>query len=266
MTITVDGIKLHVEEFGGTGLPVLFVHGFPLSGEMWHSAIDALLKQPGPARDCRMIVPDLRGHGRSEASDAASMTRYADDLVAVLDALGERRPVVFVGLSMGAMLGFEMFRRHRPRLRALVLVCTRANAESPEGVARRETVAQTALAKGAEPIADDMIGKLLARNATSALRQKWHEIMRATPPRGVAAAARALGARPDSLPTLREIDLPTLVVAGEEDTITPLEELRRIHDGVRGSRMVVIPGAAHLVPAEQPEAFAAELAAFLRGL
>lgn len=266
MIVTVDDLRLHVEEFGGRGAPVLFVHGFPLSGEMWRPAIDILLREPPPVRDCRMIVPDLRGHGRSEAADAADMRRYAEDLVAILDALGETRPVIFVGLSMGAMVGFELFRRCRARLRGLVLVCTRANAEPPEGAARRESVAQTALARGSQPIADEMIGKLLAKSAPPALRQKWHEIVRNTPPRGVAAAARALGSRPDSLPTLREIDLPTLVVAGEEDALTPLPELRQIHEGVRGSRMVVVPNAAHLVPVEQPEAFAQELGAFLRGL
>lgn len=258
----VAGIRLYAENAGGGGPPVLFVHGFPLSGELWHPTVERLER----TGESRLIVPDLRGHGRSEATAQASMTRYADDLVELLDALGERRPVVFVGLSMGGIIGFEFFRRHRARLGALVLVCTRANAEPPEGLPRREAMAQAALRDGSRVVADAMIGNMFAPGVAPQLRQRWYDIMAATPAIGVAAAARALAARPDSFPTLPRIDVPTLVIAGDSDAITPPEGLREIHAGIRGSRFVTLERAGHLAPVEHPDRFADLLREFLSSL
>lgn len=260
--VPVPGARLYCETRGGNGPPVLFVHGFPLSGEMWQPTVERLER----AGDWRMIVPDLRGHGRSEATAEASMARYADDLAGLLEALGESRPVVLVGLSMGGIIGFEFFRRHRARLGALVLVCTRANAEPPEGVARREATAQAALRDGSRAVADAMIGNLFAPGVAPELRQRWYDIMAATPATGAAAAARSLGARPDSIATLPRIDVPTLVVAGDSDAITPPEGLREIHAGIRGSRFVLLERAGHLTPVERPDAFAGALGAFLHEL
>ncbi len=111
----------------GNGPPVLFVHGFPISGEMWYATADALADQ------YRCIIPDLRGHGRSEVSRSISMAEFADDLAGVLDAVDERRPVALVGLSMGGIIALEFFRRHRPRLRALGLINTLRTPKTPKG-------------------------------------------------------------------------------------------------------------------------------------
>lgn len=259
-TLTVGDADLYCEHHPGPGRPVLFVHGFPLSGEMWRPTVDRL------AGEHRLFVPDLRGHGRSTATETASIARYADDLIAILDDFDERRPVAVVGLSLGGMIAFELFRRYRPRVRGLVLVCTRANAEPPEGVARRETLARQALEHGSAAVAGTMIDNLFAHVVDPALRRAWLDIMGRTDPRGVAATSLALAARPDSLATLPRIDVPTLVVAGDDDRITPVETLREIHAGIRGSRFEIVATAGHLVPVEQPDRFAALLGEFLRGL
>jgi len=255
---TINGFDAHSALFGAaTSPPVLFVHGFPITGEMWYAAAESI------ADRWRSIVPDLRGHGQTQPTPEASMSQYAADLLALLDALSEKRPVVLVGLSMGGMIAFEFFRRHRDRLRALVLCNTRAIPDTPEGVAKREAVAQTALRDGSAAVVDAMLPSLFGPAIPDDLRRRWRDIMARTPPLGVAAAARALAYRPDSRPTLPQIDVPTLVVAGDADKLTPLEQLEEIHRGIPGSRLVVISQAGHVPPIEQPRAFNAELRRFL---
>jgi pimeloyl-ACP methyl ester carboxylesterase len=257
---TIAGADLYCQAHAGPGQPVLFVHGFPLCGEMWRPTVEQL----GGRHRC--FVPDLRGHGRSTATDSATIARFADDLAAVLDSYEESRPVVVVGLSLGGIIAFEFFRRHRARMRGLVLVCTRANAESPEGAARRETLARLALEHGSAPVAGTMIDNLFARVVDPGLRREWLDLMGRTDPRGIAATSRALATRPDSLATLKLIDVPTLVVAGDDDQITPVETLRQIHSGISGSRFEIVADAGHMVPVERPDRFAALLDEFLGSL
>jgi len=258
MQTMIDQVSIH-HEVVGDGKPILFVHGFPLSGLMWRPTVERL-------GGWKCVVPDLRGHGQSGASERVTIKRFTDDLVALLDAIGERRPVVVCGLSMGGVVAFDYFRRYRERLRALILTDCRANAETPKGAMQREKLAQAVLRNGSVVAADTMVDKLFARGADAALRRSWHEIMAATPPMGVAAAARALALRPDSRPTLAEIDVPTLLVFGEEDEITPPELARDMHGAIRGSRLAIIPGAGHLPPVEQPDRYADTLQAFLKTL
>ncbi|MFO0838386.1 MAG: alpha/beta fold hydrolase [Phycisphaerae bacterium] len=257
--ISINSTQLHCDSFGD-GPPLLLVHGFPLTGEMWHGVSLRL------AHRWRCIIPDLRGHGRSPAIAEVSIARFSDDLAELLDALGESRPVVLIGLSMGGIIGFEFFRRYRARLRALVLTCTRANSESPEGAARREAVAEAVLREGSRAAVDAMIENVFAPGTPTPLRAYWHSVMCACPPFGVAAAARALAGRADSRPTLPQIDIPTLVIAGARDSITPVDTLREIHAGIRGSRLEIIESAGHVPPIEASAEFARILAEFLDAL
>jgi len=259
MQLTIDNIPIYYDILG-KGRPILFAHGFPLSGEMWKPAAERL------ADRYRCIMPDLRGHGRSGATPEASVQRHADDLAALLEAIGEVRPVVLVGLSFGGAIAFDFFRRHRSMLRALVLCDTRVNAEPPEGVAKREAVALAALKDGSRTAADGMINSLFSPAASPQLKARWHAIMSRTDPVGVAAAARALAARPDSAPTLPLIDCPTLIIYGRDDALTPPAIGEEIHRGIAGSTLELIPNAGHMPPVEQPELFAAALRRFLEGL
>jgi 3-oxoadipate enol-lactonase len=257
--VAIADTSLYCETIGD-GPPLLFVHGFPLSGELWRETAEHL------ADRWTCIVPDLRGHGRSPATPNMTIARYADDLAELLDALGETKPVVLVGLSMGGIIAFDFFRRHRARLRALILVCTRANAEPPDGVARREALAQAVQRDGSRAAADAMIDNLLSPDESPELKRRWHALMSATPPVGVAAAARALATREDFFPTLPRIDVPTLVVAGAQDAITPPEGLREVHERIPGSEFEIIANAGHLPPVERPEEFVRRLREFLIGL
>ncbi len=255
----VNGINLAFEQHG-EGEPLLFVHGFPLSGRLWEHVIEPLRD------DYKLIIPDLRGMGRSQASESASMATYADDLAGLLDALGESRPAVVVGLSMGGYLTFEFYRRHRERVRGLVLADTRCEADSPEKARDRAAMAERVRAEGGVVVADAMMDALFGPQASSELRDTWREIISSTRPQGIIAALAAMAESPDSTPTLAEIDVPTLIVVGEHDALTPPSAARTMHEGITGSRLEIIPHAGHMVPVEQPVAFSRVLREFLEGL
>jgi 3-oxoadipate enol-lactonase len=253
------GVRLRAQ-VSGAGETVLFVHGFPLSGRLWDDAVSRL------AHSFRCVVPDLRGHGASDASDTASMGDHSDDLAAVLDAADETRPAVVVGLSMGGYVAFEMVRRMPDRVRALVLANTRAGADTAEAAAKRRETAEQVLRDGSEVVADTMVGKLFAPSADDDLRRRWHAIMRTTSPRGVAAALRAMADRPDSLETLRGFEGPVLVIAGSADEIVTVEDAEAMRDAASVARLEVVEGAGHMTPVEQPDTFAELVAGFVRSL
>ena len=216
--------------------------------------------------DYRLIMPDLRGHGQSEATAEASMGQYADDLAALLDTLGQREPVVLVGLSMGGYVAFEFYRRYPARVHALVLADTRASADSEEARAGRYRSAEKALHEGSQAIADEMLPKLFAPDAPEALREEWRAIMAAMPPEGVAAALRAMAERADSTGDLRTINRPVLVIVGREDRITPVADAAAMAEEIAGAELETIPDAGHLSPVEQPARFVAVLEQFLDDL
>lgn len=259
MKTKINGIDLYYA-IHGSGEPVLFVHGFPLSGRLWEQVVEPL--QDG----YRLIIPDLRGLGRSEVSAEGSIGLFADDLAALIDALEERRPVVVVGLSMGGYIAFEFFRRQGGRVRALVLADTQAQAYTPEAARDREALARRVEKEGSIVAADWLIDKLFGPKASQELRDTWWQIMSSSAPVGVVAALRAMIGRADSRPTLASISVPALVVVGEHDAITPLDDAQTMHRGIVGSRLEVIPGAGHMTPVEQPDRFVRVLREFLDSL
>ena len=246
----------------GRGLPVVLLHAFPLNRAMWEPQIAALFGE------CRCIVPDLRGFGDSPKGGPFSMDAYADDVVALLDALQVDQAVV-AGLSMGGYVALNLWRRFRPRVRALPLAHTRAAADTPEGLAQRDELIALARRAGAAAVAERQVTGLIGKST----REKQPELVeriRAEMAResveGIVGALEAMKARPDSTDLLATIDVPTLVIVGEEDVITPVKEARAIAERIRGSRLEVIPGAGHLSNVERPAAFNAALSDFVGSL
>lgn len=258
-----DGLTLAVRD-QGQGPPLLLVHGFPLDHTMWQAQFEPL------ARQARVITPDLRGFGHSTVvPGVAGMERLADDLAALLVALEVREPVVFCGLSMGGYVAWQFWRRQPERLRALVLCDTRAQADSPEARAAREKMIESVERSGASPVVEAMVGRLFA---ASSRQRKADEVaairrvMESTPPQGMIAALRGMLARPDTTAWLPQIDVPTLVIVGQEDVISTVEEMRSISCAIPGAELVVLAESGHMTPVEQPEAFNAAVAAFLSRL
>jgi 3-oxoadipate enol-lactonase len=257
--VAVHGVELALDD-QGAGPVLLLVHGYPLDGTLWRH-------QTGAFPGWRTLVPDLRGFGRSDAPDLGySMATYADDLAGLLDACGVDE-VVLVGLSMGGYVALEFLRRHRPRVRALVLAGTRAQADSAEARKGREAAMADAREGGAALIADQMLPRLLAPSAPEALVREARTMMAAAPVPGLLGALAAMRDRPDSTPLLPILaGLPTLVVVGSEDVLTPPRDAESMAKAIPGAKLARIEAAGHLAPLEQPEAFNRHLALFLAGL
>jgi len=251
-----------VVEVRGDGPALLLVHGFPLDRTVWRHQLAALPRW-------KRIAPDLRGAGGSSAPrDGYSVARYAEDLVAVLDAVGVG-PAVVCGLSMGGYVVFELWRRYPDRIRGIVLCDTKAEADSPDARRGRDELAALAERAGADAVAERLLPKLLAsatRSAQPEVVRQVGKMIRRTPVPGLTGALRALRDRPDSTATLKTIRVPTLVVAGEKDEISPPSVMRAMAAAIPGAQFVTIPAAGHLAPLEQPLATTRALADFLETL
>lgn len=244
----------------GTLPAVLLLHAFPLGAEMWRPQLDAL------ALHYRVLAPDLRGFGGTSIGEGPStMSRLADDILALLAHLGVARTVV-VGLSMGGYLAFELVRRAPHLIRALVLADTRAGADDAAGRAGREAFADSALARGLDWVADAMIPKLLRDSPDPAVVARVRQLIAAGTSAGVAAAQHGMAQRLDSTATLAAIACPTLVLVGELDRVTPPAEAEKMAAAIAGATLVKIAGAAHLANLEAPEAFDRALLEFLSAL
>jgi 3-oxoadipate enol-lactonase len=260
--VTVNGVSLAVE-VRGEGPAVLFIHGYPHDRTLWSHQVEKL-------EGCRRIAPDLRGMGQSDAPDLGySMATYAADLAALLDALGVDE-VVLCGLSMGGYIAFEFLRRWRPRVRGLVLLDTRAEADSAEGRRARDTAAATAREGGAQAIAESLLLAMLSpetRTSSPELVETVRAMMAATPVAGIVGALAAMRDRTDSTPLLATLaGLPTLVMVGEADSLTPPDRARTIAQSIPGARLVTVSGAGHLPPLERPVQTTEALQEFLHRL
>lgn len=259
--VAVGNIRLSVND-QGEGPALLLVHGFPLDRSMWTGQIEDL------SRDYRVIAPDLRGFGLSDVSQGTVlMEQYADDLAGLLDALGVHDGVTLCGLSMGGYVAWQFWRRHRSRLNGLILCDTRAEADTPDAASTRLESADRVLAEGIGFLADGMMEKLLA---PSTLRDRPEiadaakSVMLATPRDGAAAAQRGMAARADSSDILSQIDEPTLVICGEHDAISTVDEMRGIAQQIAGAVYVQIPNAGHMSPLENPQAVNMAIRDFLQ--
>ncbi len=243
---------------------LVLLHAFPLSAAMWEPQLSGL-----PA-GWRIVAPDFRGFGASDppAAGAAGdrpLADYAGDVLALLDHLGADDPVV-AGLSMGGYVAFDVARRAIHRLRGLVLADTRAQADSDEARAGREKMLADLDEGGPARVADLMVPRLLGettRRANPDLVKRVREMAVANPPRGIRDALVWMMARPDSTPLLPRLACPTLVLGGDEDTVTGEGELRYMRERIPGADLAIVPRAGHLANLENPDAFNGTLARFL---
>jgi 3-oxoadipate enol-lactonase len=263
-TATVNGTRMEYTDTGGDGTPVLLIHAFPLHAGMWQPQIDSL------GNRFRLIAPNLKGFGGSDApSDAShySMDGYARDLKGLLDDLGISRAVL-AGLSMGGYVVFAFLRLFPDAVAGLVLADTRAEADPPEGKERRSTQQTQVREQGTRGLIDALAGALLGegtRTSQPQIVERAKELMD-NPGEGFIGALEAMKNRPDSTGDLAQIGVPTLVIVGEDDGVTPPDASRKMHEHIGGSRLVVLPGVGHLSNLEAPEAFTTALEDFLNGV
>jgi 3-oxoadipate enol-lactonase len=244
----------------GNGTSLIFIHAFPLSKTMWQPQVDTL-------KDTyRVITIDLGGHGESEIMlGNDSLDGYAKNVLHLLDHL-EIAQAVFVGLSMGGYILFSIYRHYANRVKAMVLADTRAQADSEEGRAGRQSMAEVAFKDGAPAIADIMLPKLLAPSTIQErpeIVEQVRQMILQTSTAGIVVDLVAMAARPDSTDLLSRITCPTLVIVGEDDQATPIAESQYIAQRIPGATFVTIPQAGHLSNFEEPAAFNQALKSFL---
>jgi pimeloyl-ACP methyl ester carboxylesterase len=266
MFADLNGIRMAYSDTGAGSPVALLVHGFPLNRSMWDPQL-GILRSMG----MRVIAPDLRGFGASESGPPGPLTmeQHADDLVGLLDVLGVSEPVVYVGLSMGGYVGFALWRRNPERVRAFVFADTRASADTPAAREDRMRIARLAEEfESPQPAIDSMLPRLFSPHlrAGSLPERLVRGMMASSSARAVANGQRGLSLRADSSSTLGTITVPTLVIVGEHDVLTPPDESRLIAEGIPKARLVSIDQAGHMSNLENPEAFNEALVEFVKEL
>ena len=247
----------------GDGAPVVLLHPFPVNHEFWSPVAGAL------AARFRIILPDLRGHGDSGVGEGpAAMAKHALDISRVMDDAEVGRAAL-IGVSIGGYALFEFWRRFRGRVAALGLFNTKAPADSAEGRAGRLQAANDVLERGTEPFFESMIPRLLGKSTREArpdLVAGALGMMRKMSAEDVALVQRGMAERPDSVDTLKTINVPALLITGEEDILTGVNEAELMRQHIAGSQMRVIPKAGHYSAWERPEDVTGLVSNFLEGL
>ncbi len=260
MKIDVNGVQLAYEE-RGSGMPLVLVHGFPFSRQTWERQLT------GMANTYRVIAPDLRGFGESSGTPS-TLEELADDLHALIAHLGLPSCVV-AGFSMGGYVLFRYFAHHADRVKALVLISTRAEADTPEGRESRYAAIERLRKEGAEKYLAEFARRLVSPHTLDtdpSLVAKVRRFMGVPRVDSLIGALKAMAERPDSSPLLPTIAVPTLVVAGADDKLIPAAVAREMATKIKGAKVVVFSDAGHMVNIEQSDQFTGALREFLNSV
>ncbi len=262
MRIKINGWSMNYVERGAPGAaPVIFIHGFPFSHEIWEPQMRALPNQ------FRAIAYDLRGHGQSDVGDGQyTIEFFVDDLIALMDHLVVERATV-CGLSIGGYIALRALERHPDRFHGLVLCDTKSAPDSDEGRVKRAASLKSVKMSGVGPFADGFVKTVFAAstfNTHPEIVESIRGVIKGTSPLAIGGTLLALASRTDTTPSLANIAVPTLILCGEHDILTPPRESESMHGKIAGSVYHTIPSAAHLSNLENPAAFNERLIAFLK--
>ena len=251
-----DGVVIGFDEAGQGDPPVVLLHGYPFDRTMWRDQLLGIERH-------RMIAVDLRGFGASGRGEGQlTIDEYADDVAALLDRLEIPRAVI-VGLSMGGYVALAFAERHRDRLVGLALIDTRSTADDDKARAGRDAAIKSVIEQGTASQVDAMAGKLFAAGTAAEIRERVRTMMERATPEAMIAALGAMRDRPDRTGVLRGLkEIPSLVIVGAEDAITP-PEVNRAMAEASGGEFVLVEGAGHLAPLERPRTVNEALQAFL---
>ncbi|MDX2342560.1 MAG: alpha/beta fold hydrolase [Acidimicrobiia bacterium] len=243
-----DEVRLHIRQ-QGSGPVALFIHGFPLDSTMWIDQLNAL----SDVRRC--IAVDLRGFGRSSAVTGAPllMETLPDDLAGVLDLVSEEQADI-VGLSMGGYVALAFAEIYPKRVRSLALIDTKAGADSAEGKAGRDAMAERLVADGRVAIAEAMQAGLLGPDASISAQARLRSMVENCSYETIVGALGGMRDRPDRTAVLGTVNVPTAVIVGEQDSVTPPSESEAMVAALSDAVLTVVAGSGHMSPIEQPAA------------
>lgn len=258
----VNGVEIAFDDTG-SGPVVVLLHGYPFNRSLWRDQV-AVLQQKH-----RVVVPDLRGHGESAVVPGPStMELMAGDVAGLLDTLNITQATIG-GLSMGGYVALAFYRLFPSRVRSLILAATRAQGDNDEAKRNRAVQATKARQEGMEGIVDALLPKMLTADTVKngpEIVKHLRGMMAGTNPEGAAAALEGMAIRQDQTSFLSQITVPTLIMVGSEDAITPPADAELMHREIAGSRLEIINGAGHVVNLEKPEEFNATVASFLNAI
>ena len=261
MKAVINGLTVNYELAGRTdGRPVVFIHGFPFSQAMWQPQVEAL------PSDLQIITYDVRGHGESDIGDGQYLIEFfVDDFFGLLDHLKIRRAVV-CGLSMGGYIALRAIERNPERFAGLVLADTRSEADTNDGKSRRAASIKTVQTSGVKVFADGFLKAVFAADSFESKPESIEfirEIIEKTSPVAIIGNLIALAARTDTTASLSSIKVPTLILVGEHDTLTPPAAAQAMKEKISKSELVTLRNAAHMSNLENHEAFNQALKKFL---
>jgi 3-oxoadipate enol-lactonase len=244
----------------GSGIPVILIHGYPLSHGIWDEQLSL-------SQHYRILAPDLPGFGQTPPVTNWSISDYANFILQILD---ERKigQAVVMGHSMGGYIALEFAARYQDRLSGLGLICTQAGADSDDARSNRMKTIERVKVEGTNFISDMMAEKLLSPNnlTDDPLVKTVKTILQSASKDGVMAALAAMAHRDDHFDTLEKISVPSLVITGDDDVLIPAERSEQMAAKLKQATLEKIAGAGHLAMMEKPEAFNSILSKFLKSL
>ena len=264
MLASVNGLDLYYSDIGkAESVPIVFIHGFPFSSEMWKGQVQMLQDNK---MNFRIIAYDLRGHGRSDVGDGQyTIELFVDDLIALLDHLKITKTILF-GFSMGGYIGLRAIERNPDRFNALVLCDTMSTADSNEGKLRRTASIKLIKREGVKPFAEGFLKAVFAPQSYSTkpdIIEEARRMILSNSPVGICGALLAMAGRTDTTEALGRISVPTLILVGEHDAVTPPSAAKSMHERIKNSELHVIDNAAHMSNFENPIVFNEHLTKFL---
>lgn len=259
----INGIMINYSDFGSSNdrPPIVLIHGFPFSSEMWTPQVEVLKDR------FRVITHDIRGHGKSEVGDGQyTLEFFVDDLIGLLDHLAISKAVL-CGLSMGGYIALRTIERNPDRVSSLILCDTGPQADTNEVKLRRVASVKSVKTNGVDQYAESFLKAIFAPESFESKKdtiERIRTIIKSNSEIGICGTLIALAGRTDTTEALQSIKVPTLIIVGELDKVTPPKLSKIMDSKISNSEFHVLPNASHLGNLENAEEFNRVMVAFLK--
>ncbi|MBK7684251.1 MAG: alpha/beta fold hydrolase [Bacteroidetes bacterium] len=261
--IDVNDIKVCYDDCGKGEIPIIFIHGFPFDKLMWQPQLDLF------GKNYRVIAYDIRGFGKSTIGSAqGSINLFADDLVKFMDGLEIKKAIV-CGLSMGGYILLNAIIRYPQRFDAIILSDTQCIADSFGAKEKRKKAISQIVAGKINDFALGFIANIFSdetKKTKGDVVEKIKRTILSTRAEAVTATLSVLAERQDLCSSISQIEVPTLIICGEQDIVTPVEQAEFLHDTIPNSQLKIIENAGHMSNLEKPDEFNMHIVEFLSGI